>query len=107
MTLKFQTLPYLTYGGATGTVTNISADSFNADDHGLTSSSGLTSAGGGKLFYRARIMVDKYDLKNTPRGFHLTPGMPVSADIKVGKRTIMQFMLSSVVPTMRNGMREP
>ena len=107
VTLKFQTLPYLTYGGAAGTVTNISADSFNAEDHGVTSSSGLSNAGGTKLYYRARISVDKYDLRNTPRGFHLTPGMPVSADIKVGRRTIMQFMLSSVVPIFRSGMREP
>ncbi len=107
VTLKFKTLPYLTYGGATGTVTNISADSFNSDDRGVTNSSGLSSAAGGKLYYRARIAIEKYDLRNTPRGFQLTPGMPVSADIKVGKRTIMQFMLSSVVPTLRNGMREP
>ncbi len=107
VTLKFRTLPFLTYGGATGTVTNISADSFNADDHGVSNSSGLTSGAGSKLYYRARISIDKYDLRNTPRGFHLTPGMPVSSDIKVGKRTIMQFMLSSVVPTFKNGMREP
>ena len=107
VTLKFMTLPYLTYGGATGTVTNISADSFNPDEKGVTNSSGLSGGGGGKLFYKARIAIDKYDLRNTPRGFHLTPGMPMSADVKVGKRTIMQFMLSSVVPTFKNGMREP
>ena len=107
VTLKFRTLPYLTYGGATGTVTNISADSFNPDDHGVSNSSGLSTGSGDKLYYQARITIDKYDLRNTPRGFHLTPGMPVSADIKVGKRTIMQFMLSAVVPSFRNGMREP
>jgi HlyD family secretion protein len=107
VTLKFLTLPYLTYGGATGTVTNISADSFNPDEKGVNSSSGLSGGGGGKLYYKARIAIDKYDLRNTPRGFHLTPGMPMSADVKVGKRTIMQFMLSSVVPTFKNGMREP
>ena len=107
VTLKFRTLPYLTYGGATGTVTNISADSFNPDDHGVGNSSGLSGGNGSKLYYQARITIEKYDLRNTPRGFHLTPGMPVSADIKVGKRTIMQFMLSSVVPTFKEGMREP
>ena len=107
VTLKFLTLPYLTYGGATGTVTNISADSFNPDEKGVNSSSGLSGGGGGKLYYKARISIEKYDLRNTPRGFHLTPGMPMSADVKVGKRTIMQFMLSSVVPTFKNGMREP
>lgn len=106
VTVKFQTLPYLTYGGATGTVTNISADSFNAEKDGVSAPTSI-AGGDGKLYYRARISIDKYNLRNTPRGFHLTPGMPVSADIKVGKRTIMQFMLSSVVPTFREGMREP
>ena len=105
-TIKFQTLPYLTYGGASGTVTNISADSFNADKAGTTSPTSI-AGDGGTLYYRARIAIDKYNFRQTPRGFHLTPGMPVSADIRVGKRTIMQFMLSSVIPTFREGMREP
>lgn len=106
--IKFDTLPYMFYGGAMGTVANISADSFAPGGAGGGDSS--TSLGGGdpdKTYYRARILIDQYKFRNLPKGFHLTPGMPVTADIKVGRRTMMQYMLSSVVPTLQNGMRDP
>jgi hemolysin D len=33
--------------------------------------------------------------------------MPVTADIKVGKRTVMEYLLSRVMATTSEGMREP
>jgi HlyD family secretion protein len=33
--------------------------------------------------------------------------MPVTADIKVGKRTVLQYLLGMVLPVAREGMREP
>jgi hemolysin D len=46
-------------------------------------------------------------LHNLPRGFRMTVGMPVTADIKVGKRTVLSYLLSRVIPTLTEGMREP
>ena len=46
-------------------------------------------------------------LRNLPAGFRMTPGMPITADIKVGRRTVMAYLLSRVVPTLTEGMREP
>ncbi len=46
-------------------------------------------------------------LRNLPAGFRLTPGMPVTADIKVGRRTVLSYLMSRVVPTLTEGMREP
>ena len=40
-----------------------------------------------------------------PRG--LTPGMPITADIKVGERTVVGYLLSRVLPVATEGMREP
>ncbi len=111
--VKFTTFPYLTYGGAVGTVETVSADSFLGGQNGAPpDSTGLmggaaVGGGGGEAYYRVRIAIDRTTLHNVPKGFRLTPGMPVSADIKVGRRTIMQYLLSSVVPTLREGMREP
>ena len=48
-------------------------------------------------FYRARIAIDRVDLHGTPQGFRIMPGMPVTADIKVGKRTVLQYLLGRVV----------
>jgi hemolysin D len=42
-----------------------------------------------------------------PAGFHIMPGMPVAADIKVGKRTVMAYLLGRILPVMSEGMREP
>ena len=111
--VKFATFPYLTYGGAVGRVENISADSFTSGQNGAGSESAgmvggsAVGADQSNAYYRVRIAIDHSTLHDVPKGFRLTPGMPVSADIKVGQRTIMQYLLSSVVPAMREGMREP
>jgi len=33
--------------------------------------------------------------------------MPVTADIEIGKRTILQYLLSSMLPLLTEGMRDP
>jgi len=33
--------------------------------------------------------------------------MPITADILVGKRTVMRYLLGRVVPVATEGMREP
>ena len=58
-------------------------------------------------YYRARIVIDRVDLHGTPPDFHLLPGMPITADIKVGKRTVIQYLLGRVLPVASEGMREP
>ncbi len=60
-----------------------------------------------RAFYRASISMDEMKLHHLPAGFHMTPGMPVTVDIKVGQRTVMAYLLSRVVPTLSEGMREP
>ncbi len=46
-------------------------------------------------------------LHNLPAGFRMTPGMPVTADINVGRRTVLSYLLAKVVPALTEGMREP
>jgi HlyD family secretion protein len=65
------------------------------------------SANSSEPYYRARIAIDRVELHGTPPDFHLMPGMPVTADIKVGKRTVMQYLLGRALPIASEGMREP
>ena len=58
-------------------------------------------------YYRSRIAIDNVALHNVPAGFHVIPGMPVTADIKVGKRTVLKYLLGVMLPVTREGMREP
>jgi hemolysin D len=62
---------------------------------------------GSPAFYRGTISLDEIKLHNLPEGFHMTPGMPITADIKVGKRMILSYLFSRVIPTLTEGMREP
>ncbi|MCX2561575.1 HlyD family type I secretion periplasmic adaptor subunit [Acetobacter farinalis] len=106
--VKFATFPYQQYGGADATVRTISADSFvGGAAGGGQQDNDVTPDSSSKEFYRIRLRVDRYTLHGVPRFFHPQPGMPVTADIRVGKRTIMQYLLNSFMPLMTDGMREP
>ncbi len=111
VTVKFDTFPFTQYGGADGTVRTLSPDSFtNQQDDRTRSGLGATqngAAGGGTSFYRMRISLDKVSLHDTPAGFKLTPGMPVTADVMVGKRTILNYIFGRALPVATEGMREP
>jgi hemolysin D len=106
--VKFDTFPSTQYGLAHGAVRTISADSFTAQDgtKARTGSAPMTPAGA-EPFYRSRITLDRSMLHDLPAGFHIVPGMPVAADIKVGKRTVMAYLLGRILPVMSEGMREP
>ncbi|GBQ63745.1 major facilitator superfamily multidrug resistance transporter EmrA/FusE [Ameyamaea chiangmaiensis NBRC 103196] len=112
--LKFATFPYAQYGGADAVVRVISADAFSSGDPNGNGGSPAATGGGsdpdsqtGQLFYRVRMRVDRYTLHGVPSFFHPRPGMPVTADIKVGKRTIMQYLFNRMIPVATDGMREP
>ena len=46
-------------------------------------------------------------LRGVPEGFHLIPGMPVNAEIKVGKQTVLHYLLNRVIPVATEAMHEP
>jgi hemolysin D len=100
--IKFAAFNYAQYGMAYGTVRTVSPDSFNAGD--LPPPNGGNTA---EPYYRARISIDRLAMHGLTRGFDLEPGMPVSADIKVGKRTLVSYFLDRVIPLANEAAREP
>jgi hemolysin D len=113
--IKFATFPFFRYGMAHGTVRLISPSSFTAQDETRNPTGALPvpqagMAGGaanGAFWYRSRITLDKVALRNVPTNFHLVPGMPVTADINVGKHTVLNYLLGRFAPLATDGMREP
>jgi hemolysin D len=105
--LKLTSLPYVQYGALKGVVEYVSSDSFDPEQVQAGVVSDVAGAAPQGLFYRARIRIVQNDLHNTPQGFELAPGMPLDADVKVGKRTIAEYMLKRILPAFTNGMREP
>jgi len=112
--IKFDTFPYTQYGMAHGVVRTISPDSFNAQDEQRNPSGAVPIPQGqiagqvsSAVWYRTRVTLDQIGLHDTPAGFHLSPGMPVTADVLVGKRTLMAYFLGRAMPLVHEGMREP
>lgn len=109
VSIKFDTFDYTRYGMAYGTVRMISPDSFSAAEEQRNPTGAVTPAAGSSMdtWYRSRITLDRLELRNLPDDYRLMPGMPVTADIKIGTHTIMHYILGRIMPVIKEGMREP
>src|SRR5262249_9722963 len=105
--IKFDTFPYSQFGMAEGSVGIVSPDAFTAQGEARNPTSALPLPTSSDPFYRTRISIDAVKLHDVPAGFRVTPGMPVTADIKVGKRTVLSYLLGRMMPLAQEGMREP
>ncbi len=106
--IKFDTFPYTQYGLAHGVVRIVSSDSFSAADEqrNPTGSVPIPQNSTG-VYYRSRITLDQINLHSIPTDFHLVPGMPIMADIRVGQQTVLRYLLGKTLPLATEGMREP
>ncbi len=112
VTVKFDTLPFTQYGTASGTVTVVSPDSFTSPQADQTVTRGNQPAGYqdpnmGQSFFHIRVTIDKVGLHDTPPGFAVSPGQPITADVMVGKNTMLKYLFNRVLPVAQQGMREP
>jgi HlyD family secretion protein len=106
--IKFDTFPYSQYGLAHGSVRTVSPDSFSEQDQARDPHASLTRLPhGNEPFFRTRISIDRLALHGLPASFAVSPGMPVTADIKVGKRTVLKYLLGLMPPVSQEAMREP
>jgi len=108
VTIKFETFPYALYGTATGTVRSVSPDSFKdpqaapSKDTQMKQSEGRT----GELFFRVKMSLDEVRLHDLPTGAQIVPGMPVQADIRVGSRTVLRYLMSRFIPAVSEDVRD-
>ncbi len=108
VTLKLDTFPFTQYGALEGKIRFVSPDSFTTDpDAKQRGVQQNAMPAQGPAFYRSRVTIERNKLHDTPPDFRVGPGMPVTADIKVGERTLWQYLLSRVLPVAMDGMREP
>jgi len=125
--LKFDTFPYIRYGSALGTVRYVSPDSYPSNGGasslvgtGMAPQSGPTPiqsavsqisppivSPNSQPVFLVRMSIDQLNLRHVPADFRLLPGMPVTADITVGRRTILEYLLDRMLPLGVEAMREP
>jgi len=115
--VKFQTFSFSRFGEASGSVRLISPDTFIT---GASSSSSTGTPAGtagnsvftgvnptAPFFNDVRVSIDRLSLKNVPKDFHIVPGMPVEVDVKVGSRTVWDYIIEKWITFIYEGMREP
>ena len=106
--VKLDALPFQRHGTLDGRLRVVTENSFPPDKNG----SGSTPAADAKpdaqsAFFRARIALGPIDLQDIPKDFRLIPGMTATAEINVGKRTIVSYVLDPVIRLFDEGLREP
>lgn len=98
--IKLASFPYQKHGTLDGVVRTISEGSFEKQLPG-GAASGITT-------YKARIqIVDEKQLNHVPDNFRLMPGMTVTAEIKVGRRKVIEYFLYPLLRYMDRSIREP
>ena len=114
VTVKFETFPYIQYGYAMGRVEVVSPDAFSQPprDNEKPTAPNMQSGSPANLpttgaVYVARISLTEMRMRNLPADFRVTPGMPVTADVHVGDRSILAAMFARAAPLAAEGLRDP
>ena len=90
--IKIESFPYTRYGYLTGKVKSISHDAVSHEQLGLV--------------YTAVISLDKYTLNVDGKTINLTAGMNVTAEIKTGKRRVLDYLLSPLQTKLDESFKE-
>lgn len=93
--LKLEALPYQQYGHLDGRVRVVSEDSFRPESDKT------------RTIYRSRISIERENLRDVPADFRLIPGMTMSAEIVIGRRTIISYFLHPILRVFDESLREP
>ncbi|MCE4226825.1 HlyD family type I secretion periplasmic adaptor subunit [Methylobacterium sp. C25] len=99
--VKFDALPFQRHGTASGTIRTVSEDAFARD---RTADRGSATPAG---YYKARITLTDTHLRATPTTFRMLPGLSISAEIKIGRRSVISYLLYPILRGLDESFREP
>ena len=99
--VKLNPFPFQKHGTLEGKIRNISEDTFQKDAR--MQENEKMSAG---AYYRARIPLTG-KLRNTHKNFRLIPGMECQAEIKIGTRRVIEYIIHPLVKSLDEAIREP
>jgi hemolysin D len=98
--IKFEAFPFQKYGTATGVVRVISQDSFSPDPK--TDPVRHATA----PYYRVLVDLTDTQLRLPQERIQLIPGMAVTAEMKVGRRSVMSYFLYPLLRGLDESIRE-
>jgi HlyD family secretion protein len=94
--LKIDAFPFQKHGLIKGKLEKLGRDAF-------TQQAGKA----GSPYYLGRARLEQNELRNLPRNAPLIPGMTLSAEIVVGKRTVMSYVMYPIMRGLSEAAREP
>ena len=90
--VKLETFPFTRHGTVAATVQMVSADAVQDERRGAV--------------FPARLVLDRHEVEVNGLPVRLTPGMNLQAEIMTGQRRVIEFVLSPLQRTAREGLRE-
>ena len=90
--IKLETFPYTRYGTVNATVSSISADAVNDEKRGA--------------IFPATLLLEQAELQVDGKRIKLTPGMNLTAEIKTGRRRVIDYLLSPVQKHLDESVKE-
>lgn len=94
--IKLEAFPFQRHGILLGSVAVISPDAFLKDG----------GDNGESLVYRAKVRIERSELRNVPEGFNLIPGMQLAAEMQVGQRRLITYFLDPIIRGFDESFRE-
>lgn len=112
VTLKFEALPWQQYGMAHGNLQSLTPDTLE-DDSARATAEDMTATGmktqqrQSPIHYRARIVITDTEFRNLPQDFAIRPGMRLTGDVKIGRRSVLDYVTNPISRVIDESLREP
>lgn len=90
--IKIHTFPFTRYGVIEAEVLNVSSDAIATEQQGL--------------IYEVKLLMDKSTLMVDEREVQLIPGMAVTAEVKTGKRRLIEYVMAPLLRYKQESIRE-
>lgn len=91
-TVKLETFPFTKYGTVDATVDMVTADAVTDEKKGS--------------YYPARLTLAQKEMNIDGKRVPLSPGMNVTAEIKIGQRRVIEYLLSPIQKVAKESLRE-
>ncbi len=106
--IKFASYQFQKYGMVDGKVAHLSADATDNTQQGAAQAPQSSSRPGSNMPFAYRALVDLNAQELIAEGVRhaLTPGMQVTAEIHLGTRTILEYLMSPVMGAFQEAGRE-
>jgi hemolysin D len=104
--LKFSTFTFQKYGMVDGTVEQVSADANETPGQESNVNMANGDSSNSRLAYKALVALKNQKLDVEGHSYFLAPGMRVSAEIRLGTRSVIEYLLSPIQGAFHEAGRE-